>query len=170
MPRTVSIGLALLGAAAASQAPEYAQQYRQRLGGAIDELAAMVRQFDTDATGLGLDRTTAIDRLKGNADPVAQKRGAAMAGSVERLDRLDRQRRAMQEAGPLGRILALAEDPDPQVARRALEDFEPAIPTTGEGAAVAGLGFLASYGLLRLVALPFRKLFRRGSEKVRVRA
>jgi hypothetical protein len=169
MPRTISIGLALAGALAASQAPEYAQQYRQRLGGAIDELAAMVRQFDADASGLGLDRNAAVDRLKSNADPVAQKRGDAMAGSVHRLDRLEQQRRTMQEAGPLGRIVALASDPDPQVARRALEDFEPAVPTTAEGAAVAGLGFLASYGLVRLIVLPFRKLFRRRPEKARVR-
>lgn len=29
-----------------SQAPEFAQQYRQRLGGAIDELTTSIQSFD----------------------------------------------------------------------------------------------------------------------------
>jgi hypothetical protein len=167
MPRTVSLALALLGAAAASQAPEFAQQYRQRLGGAIDELDAQVRQFDQDAATMGLDRPGAIARLRGNADPVAQKRGDAASGSAERLARLEQQRSSMQQAGPVGRILALAGDPDSLVARNARHDFEPAIPTTAEGAAVAGIGFLASYGLVRLFAMPFRGLRRRRPSRVR---
>ena len=31
-----------------SQTPEFAQQYRQRLGGAVDELQRIVLQFDDD--------------------------------------------------------------------------------------------------------------------------
>ena len=56
MPRPISFALSLLGAALATQAPEFAQQYRQRLGGAIDELRGMVAQFDAEASfcGLGL--------------------------------------------------------------------------------------------------------------------
>ena len=72
-----------------------------------------------------------------------------------------RQRDTMTEAGPIGRIVAIAADPDPLVSRRALEVFEPAIPTTGEGLLVAGMGFLATYGLLRLAVRPFSALRRR---------
>ena len=42
-----------------SQAPEFAQQYRQRLGGALDELTAIVQRFDQDAARAGLDRRRA---------------------------------------------------------------------------------------------------------------
>ena len=168
MARSISFAVALLGAAAASQGPEYAQQYRQRLGGAIDELHAMVAQFDSDAAAQGLDRTAAIQRLKQNADPLAQKRGDAAAVAAARLGRLEQQRTAMQDAGALGRLVVLVGQPDPVIAENALKTFEPAIPTTAEGAVIAGAGFFASYGLLRLLAMPFRTLFRRRPAKVRV--
>jgi len=43
-------------ALAGSQIPEFAQQYRQRLGGAIDELNRMIAQFDSEAAGQSLTR------------------------------------------------------------------------------------------------------------------
>ena len=39
--RRLGLAIGLLVAAVASQAPEFAQQYRQRLGGAIDEINRM---------------------------------------------------------------------------------------------------------------------------------
>jgi hypothetical protein len=169
MPRTVSIAIALFGAVAASQAPEFAQQYRQRLGGAIDEVRNAVTQFDQDAASNGLDRGGAIERLRGNVDPLAKARGDAAAGSASRLERLTGQREAMNQSGAIGRILAIARDPDPQIARGTIETFEPAVPTTGEGVVVAGLGFLATYGLLRLLARPFRHFRRRPRPAGRLR-
>jgi hypothetical protein len=167
MARSISFAVALLGAAAASQGPEYAQQYRQRLGGAIDELQAVVSQFDSEAATHGLDRDAAVQRLKQNADPLAQKRGEAAAIAAARLSRLEQQRAAMQDAGALGRLVVLVGHPDPVIAENALKTFEPAIPTTAEGAVIAGMGFLGAYGLLRMLALPFRTLFRR-RQRVRV--
>jgi hypothetical protein len=169
MARSISFAVALLGAAAASQGPEYAQQYRQRLGGAIDELQAVVSQFDADAAAHGLGRDAAIERLKQNPDTLAQKRGEAAAVAAARLARLEQQRAAMQDSGALGRLVVLVAHPDPLLAENALKTFEPAIPTTAEGAVIAGLGFLGSYGLLRIFALPFRMVFRpRTRAKVRV--
>ena len=44
------VGLAAAGGAlTASQLPEFTQQYRQRLGGAVDELLRVVADFDADA-------------------------------------------------------------------------------------------------------------------------
>jgi hypothetical protein len=52
--RRVVFFLALLIGIAASQVPEFAQQYRQRLGGAIDELARVIGEFDSDAARMNL--------------------------------------------------------------------------------------------------------------------
>ena len=41
--------------------------------------------------------------------------------------------------------------------RRAFDDFEPAVPTTPEGAAAAAAGFFAGWGLMRLLARAFRR-------------
>ena len=46
---TMTMAFGLAGALTLSQAPEFAQQYRQRLGGALDELRRVVADFDADA-------------------------------------------------------------------------------------------------------------------------
>ena len=51
--RIVAFGCGLCGGIIASQGPEYAQQYRQRLGGAIDELRQVITRFEADAQASG---------------------------------------------------------------------------------------------------------------------
>jgi len=155
--RTLSLALGLGGALTASQLPEFAQQYRQRLGGAIDEMQAVVARFDQEAAAYRLQREEAIRRLEANADPLAKERGRAAAADAARLTRLADQRRQMEEAGPFGRIAALVTAPDPVLISGTTETFEPAIPTTMEGAVAAGGGFLAGWGLFALLRRPFRR-------------
>ena len=52
--RTMALAAALLGGVTTSQLPEFAQQYRQRLGGAIDALTQVVEEFRADAAAHGL--------------------------------------------------------------------------------------------------------------------
>ncbi|MHB2165432.1 DUF2937 family protein [Alsobacter sp. R-9] len=153
--RTLSLATGLLAAVLASQAPEFAQQYRQRLGGAIDELQTVVDRFDADARQYGLDRAAAIARLSGNVDPLAAQRARDARVTAERLDALKGQQQAMAAAGPFGRIAVLASDPDPQVLRGTVRTYEPAVPTTAEGAAAAAAGLAGGWGAMRLFAWPF---------------
>ena len=149
--------LSLVCAALASQAPEFAQQYRQRLGGAVDELRAIVAQFDADAKGEKVTREEALSRLQGNADPLASKRAAAMRDTIAREERLSRQLQAFSDAGPFQRIGAMLTDADAGVARRAWQAFEPAVPLTVEGLVSALIGFVLGGGLLRLLIAPFTR-------------
>ena len=64
-------------------------QYRQRLGGGIDELKQVVARFKADARANGETPESAITRLRGNADDLASRQGSAMQGNVERLGRLE---------------------------------------------------------------------------------
>lgn len=157
--RTLMIAAGLATGVAASQAPEFAQQYRQRLGGAIDELTREVTRFNQDATDYGLTPTDALKRLSASADPVARARGTAIRDDITRLDRLTAQRAAFTGAAPLERISVLAENVDPTIARATWQDFEPAVPTTAEGAMTAGAGFLAggtaTAGLIGLLKMSF---------------
>lgn len=139
----------------ASQLPEYAQQYRQRLGGALDELTRLVVNFDAQAAGEGLPRDKALDRLKRNPDGLVQRQGEAMQDTVIRRDRLAEQDAAFQRAGSFGRLAVLARDFDPGIARGAWSRFEPAVPVTSEGFACAGGGLVAGYALWHLLARPF---------------
>jgi flagellar motility protein MotE (MotC chaperone) len=155
--RTVGLGAGLICAVAASQAPEFAQQYRQRLGGAIDELRTVVERFDADAASQNLDRQTALRRLSANPDPLAQRRAADASLNAARLSDLERQRSEMQNSGSFGRIVSLVSEADPDVIHGTTAAFEPAVPTTLEGAVAAGGGFVLGYGLIRLLARPFRR-------------
>ena len=170
MPRIAkALGLAfgLMGGIVASQGPEYAQQYRQRLGGAVDELRRVVARFDADAQATGQSREAAIDRLRGNPDRLTSLQGDAMRANVQRLDHLEGQRLAFADAGPFARLSLLVREGDTDLARAAWRDFEPAVPTTQEGFATAALGFALAYVLSRLVGVPMRRMVMR---RPRVRA
>jgi Protein of unknown function (DUF2937) len=157
--RTLAVAVGLFGGVVASQGPEFAQQYRQRLGGAIDELRRIVTRFDEDARATGQSRDTALTELRQNPDRLTSLQGEAMRGNIERLDRLELQRQRFVEAGPFGRLTLLLREGDIDLARAAYRDFEPALPATNEGLIAALFGFLGGYGLSRLIGLPLRRLF-----------
>ena len=142
--RLPSILVALLVAATSAQFPEYVQQYSQRLGGAVDELAAFVRRFDDDARASGLDRARAVEQYRLRNNVFLDRRGAAVAETIERYERLRAHKRALDEAGPLGRVVTFVGDYQPDIAGRALGDFAPAVPVTVEGLVFALSGFAAS--------------------------
>jgi hypothetical protein len=165
--RTIAVALGLVGGVVASQGPEFAQQYRQRLGGAIDELRRVVQRFDADAGANGQTRDGAVDRLKSSPDNLVSRQGDAMRAHAERLDRLQRQQQAFADAGPFQRILVVARNPDPGVMEAAYRDFEPAVPTTEEGVIAVAVGFVAGWALTLLIARMFRRLFRRRAPRSR---
>lgn len=165
MRRTLSTlgGLAL--GIALSQFPEYAQQYVQRLGGAVDELRIIVEDFDRDAASAGLTRDEALGRYAGSADAFIIDRGTSMAATLARYDQLSAMLVRVERAEGWERFALLPDYLDTEIGARALEAFKPAVPVTPEGFAYAGGGFLAGYMLLstlvRFLMLPFRPRRRR---------
>jgi hypothetical protein len=155
--RTLSIAIALCGALAASQLPEFTQQYSQRLGGAIDELTRVVQRFDADSVAVGEKRQGALKRLADSPDELARRQSGAMLINIARLDALQAQQAEMATAGPLGRIQAFLSDPDPDLAAATWKSFQPGVPTTGEGAATGGAGFLVGGGLMSALGRLFRR-------------
>lgn len=159
--RIVGLALALLGGVAAAQGPEFAQQYAQRLGGALDELRRQIATLDADAKATGNTRDGAVDRLRTSPDALVSRRGEAVRGDIERLDRLEGRRRAMADSGsPLGRFVAMVRDPDLAVARAAYRDYAPAVPTTADGFAAGLIGFFGTWWAWRLVSDTGRRLSR----------
>ena len=159
----LALFVALLFGVAATQVPEYVQQYRQRLGGAIDELSAIVAQFDAETAGLGITEDAGVARLEANADPLAQARGRDMAALISRLARLRRLEASLDSTNAVVRWTTFVASFDPPIAARAYADYQPAVPTTF-GGLIAGLaGFVIGGGLVHLLGLPIRhrhKLFR----------
>lgn len=160
--RTLSMAFALFGGVVASQGPEFAQQYRQRLGGAIDELRRVVTRFDADAQATGQSRDAAIARLREDKETLVQRQGDAMRANAERLVRLEQYRMDYVSAGPFRRLGLLTRDADSDLVRQTYADFEPALPVTEEGLLSALAGFIGAWGVARLIGGLFRRLsFRR---------
>ncbi|MEA2860256.1 MAG: hypothetical protein QOC72_2295 [Methylobacteriaceae bacterium] len=164
--RRIAALIGLFVAIIASQLPEYAQQYRQRLGGALDELNTLIERFNSEAAKSGMNEDQGITHLQQSDDRFVQQRGDQMRDTIMRRDRLARQSDDFAKAGPVGRILVLAEDFDPKIAARAYQAYEPAVPTTSEGLIAAVVGFIFGGGLIHLIAWPIRRR-RQRSETVR---
>jgi len=155
--KPLAIVAGLMGGLGASQFPEFTQQYSQRLGGAVDEMARIFAEFDADAARHGMSRAQGIERLARNPDSFVSDRGARLREDSARLARLERQLSQLQNAGPLNRLAVIVREVDPQIARRVWDQFQPAVPVTSEGAILTGAGFLGGWGLWRLIAFPFRR-------------
>jgi hypothetical protein len=155
--RTLALAVGIVVATITSQLPEFAQQYRQRLGGAIDELRTVVARFDQDAGAVGLSREQALQRLQSGPDDFIRRRGESELKVMERLERLEQHRDRLAYAGPFMRVASFLRYGDADLANRTLSDFEPAVPVTSEGVLSAAAGFVAGYGLVRALTQPFRR-------------
>jgi hypothetical protein len=161
MRRTLSvIGGAVL-AVVLSQFPEYAQQYTQRLGGAVDELRIITEEFDHAATEAGLTRTQALARYEATGDTFIEGRGLSADRTFARYADLKERLERIRGATGWERAALLPDYLDTDIGARALENFQPAVPVTAEGLAYGGVGFLLGYGfisaLVRLLLMPFRR-------------
>lgn len=155
--------VAILSGTATSQLPEFAQQYRQRIGGAVDALKEVMADFETDAAAFGLSVEEAIQRLKSDDDGFTRQRGESMEQTQVRLDRLTTQQEDMQSAGPFARLGVFLRNMDRELAQATAEDYEPALPVTTEGLAAAGIGGLAGLLLVRFLMMIGRFGRRRSS-------
>lgn len=157
--RALALAGGLAGGAGLSQFPEFSQQYYQRLSGAVDELRVVATAFDTTARLSGLSRDEALAQMGGSAFEDSLK--ATMTDQLTRYDRLEAARLALKGRGPLERLLHPLSFADPALARRTLDDFKPAVPLTADGAILAGVGFMAGWGLIAglfaLLLRPFRR-------------
>ena len=167
LARRLAVAIALIAGLIGSQGSEFAQQYRQRIGGALDELRRIVAEFDAEAASEGLTPSEGVRRLEADSDPLARRRGEGMQRTIERAGRLEAQLAAMASAGPLMRLYVMLEDFDPQIARRALDNYEPAAPLTFEALVAAAVAAIAGFAATHLFAWPLRRRLRHRTQIVR---
>ena len=151
-------GIAL--AVVLSQFPEYAQQYTQRLGGAVNELRIVTERFDREASDAGLDRQQALARYEASSDQFLAGRGSGEAANFVRYEQLQQTLARIQNADALERFQSLPAYLDSDIGVQTLQNYKPAMPVTVEGILYAGAGFLIGFllmsGIWRFGALPFK--------------
>ncbi|MDC0738574.1 DUF2937 family protein [Cognatishimia sp. SS12] len=141
--RAVVLAAGILGAAGGSQAPEFSQQYVQRLGGAVEELQRFVTAFDADAASVGLSRQAALQELA-QGGSLGRARAESMRSTMAREARLSATLEAVTGAGPFMRSYAVAKMSDPALLSATWAHYQPALPLTFPGVIFAGGGFVLS--------------------------
>ncbi|MGL4242806.1 MAG: DUF2937 family protein [Beijerinckiaceae bacterium] len=152
--RMVSMFAGGVMAVGASQAPEFAQQYNQRLGGAVDELRTVVVGFDADARRNGMNREQGLARMETAQDRFVAARGEAQRQTIARFERLSAQKSAMDAPDVWTRVFSMVRGYDAEIGRRAMGDFRPAVPLTIEGLFFGLIGFLAGVVIVGIAVLP----------------
>ena len=130
------LGLAL----ALSQFPEYAQQYTQRLGGAVDELRVITEEFDRAASAGGLGRDAALARYNSSNDEFLAGRGTSMTATFQRFEQLDATLQQIQGANAIERFQSLPAYLDSDIGQRTLANYKPAVPVTIEACSMRAPG------------------------------
>ncbi|MDH3231614.1 MAG: DUF2937 family protein [Alphaproteobacteria bacterium] len=150
----IAIGLGV--GAGAAQAPEFIQQYTQRLGGWRDAYAQQLADLDQRATEAGLSREDYIAALRTSDDLNAVREGEYLALLPGYQAALEKAYKDLSGAAPWTRALVFAEHYNTELATRVWRDYKPAVPTTAEGVAYGGAGFLAGWLAVALAGLPYR--------------
>jgi ABC-type transporter Mla subunit MlaD len=99
--------IALAFGALFSQAPEFMNQYHQRIGGAIDELQRITDQFNENARKLGYDRGSALGTMSNDPKPLIQGLARLENENAERLARLKQQQADLANARAIDRFLTI---------------------------------------------------------------
>jgi len=154
--RRLALAIGILCGLVGSQAPEFAQQYRQRLAGALDELSRAIAAFDAQSAAQSLSREEGVARLKDNPDPLARQRGEAIESDVKRASRLQAQLDALR-AGGLNGFAGFIANFDAATAGRALEDYSPAVPLTATAFIIGGAAMVVGWAATHAVARPIRR-------------
>lgn len=164
-------------AALFSQAPEFAQQYKQRLGGAIDELTTIIQTFDEQANHAGLDRQAALNVYTASQEGFLRQQGDALRRSFSRYQSLSDQFEDLSAASPILRPVMIARQPDHRTITHVWQDFVPALPISIAGVVWGGFGALIGaiaaslLGALFGIAARFGRDTRtKGAHRVRERA
>ena len=156
--------VAALGGLVAAQFPEFSQQYRQRLGGALEEVGHVVADFDADVERSRITREAALERFDQAPDPFLRDRGVSTRSTLARYDRLLEQKVRLEAAPPLLRPVVVLNRPDMTVMQGTWSDFQPAVPVTPAAFIWAAVGFFFAGGFVSLV----RQIVRAARKRRRV--
>jgi hypothetical protein len=154
------VAISVVFAALLGQAPEFTQQYAQRLGGAIDELDRIVRHFDEDSRRSGYDRSGALALMRRNQEQLIRDQAARISETIDRLAKLRAQQFAMNQPGSFNRVTAFASGYDQDIGSRTWRDFQFALPISVDAILWMGTGFVASLVLLWFAAVGLGRLTR----------
>src|SRR4051812_24457529 len=108
--------LCVAGAVTVSQAPEFIQQYLQRLGGRLDEARRQLSQFEDVARKSGLTVDQLAAKATATSDAALAGLGKIVLESEQRVGSLSAAYTAIREASPFTRPFEFMRHYDAEIA------------------------------------------------------
>jgi hypothetical protein len=140
------------------QAPEFMQQYTQRLGGAIDELQLIVQHFEDDARRSGIGRSDALQLMARNPEQLVRDQSVRMQETIGRLQRLQDQQVVMRQGSITSRFVYFVSNYDRPLAARTWENYQGGLQLSFDGIVFALMGFALSFVTLCAAGLGLRAM------------
>lgn len=135
MGAAVAAAAAILG----SQFLAFIQQYRQRLGGHLDEATRNLREVSTGEIGQLLD-----DATRTAVSLVAERRVEDLQSTIDRIE----------SAGPLVKPFIFARHVDYEIANATWSSFQPALPLDAVNLTYSAAALVVSWALYRVLTTP----------------
>ncbi len=164
--RFLALVLGIAGVVAGSQAPNFTAHFMQNLEGRVDELGRLAQDITSDRERLGYTRKMAKAACEAAEAEMVREDCNRAEETLDRFDALMALQTKLKDASGWERPILLAQTAmsDTRVrgfAENAMKEFQPAVPTTAEGAGYAagtGGGLWAIGRLLfGLLGAPFRR-------------
>ena len=156
--------LCVVGAVVFSQAPEFMQQYLQRLGGHLAEARRQLAQFEDIARQAGRTLQELAAQYATNADPTVVGMGRLMSETETRVNALSASEAALRDASVWERPFVFLRHLDSEIASGTAGVFKPAVPTTIEGILYALMGVVVILVAYHGVLAPLARRLCRGSD------
>ena len=149
--------LCVAGALGLSQAPEFYQQYLQRLGGHLDEAISQLARFQAVAHESGITLGELIATMRAQASAPVARLGAVIVETEARVKELRLASDALNGATLWERPWVFFRYVDTDIMAGTWTAFKPAVPVTLEGLVYAGAGMVLALAIYRgAVAWPVR--------------
>lgn len=157
--------LCAIGAVLFAQAPEFMQQYLQRLGGHLSEARRQLFHFEEIAKQAGKTVQELAAQYAANADPAVVSMGKVVNETELRVTALASAEAALRDASVWARPFVFLRDLDWEIARGTSSVYKAAVPTTLEGLLYGLVGVIVILVLYHGFVGPlFRKFFGLGAK------
>lgn len=154
--------LCVFGAVLFSQAPEFMQQYIQRLGGHLQEAQRQLALFREAAARSGRTLEEFINQTRTNPDAGVVQLSGIMSDAVDRVASLQAAHDAIAHSSLWARPFIFVRHADMGITQATWAAYLPAVPTTLEGLVYALAGMLCClllyhFGIKGVLGLLSRK-------------
>ena len=151
--------VAVIGAIIFFQIPTFIIQYKQRLGGHVDELARLTAQYKSTAANYGKTVEEYIGLLLNSGIDEIKSTGELMTGHMNRFNELSQALHNLSEASGITKLFVFFKSIDLDIFRGTYKDFVPGISFNLESIVYCIVGIIFFMLLYLLIKKSLQLLF-----------